>query len=121
MRILILIMIFLGWNINSIAQAKISFENTTVDYAEIEAGSDGNRVYKFKNIGDKPLIIKDVVSTSHLLEAYKPDKSIDPGQTGEIKICYDTKKKGPVRRTVTVYSNAENQPVIALKVKGNVK
>ena len=43
--------------------AKIEFESETIDYGTIEKGSDGVRVFKFKNTGDAPLIISAVKST----------------------------------------------------------
>jgi hypothetical protein len=42
-----------------------------------------------------------------------------PGETGEIKVKYDTKRVNPIRKTITVYSNAET-PTVALKIKGQV-
>ena len=40
--------------------AKIEFESETIDYGVIEKGSDGVRVFKFKNTGDAPLIVSAV-------------------------------------------------------------
>jgi hypothetical protein len=34
-------------------------------------------------------------------------------------VKYDTKRIGPIRKTVTVYSNAD-QPIVSLKIKGKV-
>lgn len=101
-------------------QAKISFKNTTVKYDNVKPNSEGSRTFTFQNTGDQALVIKKVSSTSHYLTVSKPNQSIAPGDTGEIKVKYDTKKKGPIRRTITVYSNAKNKPVTALKVIGCV-
>lgn len=102
------------------AQAKIDFISTTVDYGDIDYGSKASETFTFKNTGDQPLVIKKVSSTSSALTVNKPSGSVAPGKTGEIKINYDTTKKGPIRRTITVYSNAGNSAVMALKVKGCV-
>ena len=40
-----------------------------------------------------------------------------PGQSGEIKVKYDTKRVNPIRKTITVSSNADT-PTVALKIKG---
>ena len=40
--------------------AKIEFESETIDYGVIEKGSDGVRVFKFKNTGNAPLIVSAV-------------------------------------------------------------
>jgi len=120
MKNLMILLVFLMLNHSLIAQAKISFENTSVEYNDVKSGSDGTRSFIFTNTGNQPLAIEKIVSTSSSIEIDEPGKSIEPGKKGEIKITYNTKKPGPIRRTITVYSNAENLPIIALKAKGNV-
>lgn len=99
--------------------AKIEFEETTIDYGTIEKGADGIRVFKFKNTGDAPLIISNVKSSCGCTIPKKPKEPIMPGATGEIEVKYDTKRVMPIRKTITVLSNAST-PTVALKIKGNV-
>ena len=99
--------------------AKMEFKSETIDYGEIKKGSDGVRVFEFKNTGDAPLVIEDVKSSCGCTVPKKPEEPILPGKTGEIEVKYDTKRVGPIRKTVTVYSNAE-ESVKALKIKGSV-
>ena len=42
-----------------------------------------------------------------------------PGETGEIEVKYDTNRVMPIRKTITVLSNADT-PSVSLKIKGNV-
>lgn len=100
-------------------QAKIQFEEETIDYGEITKGSDGVRVFKFTNTGNAPLVIENVTSSCGCTIPKKPEEPIMPGETGEIEVKYDTKRVGPIRKTVTVYSNAD-EPTKALKIKGKV-
>lgn len=100
--------------------AKIEFKSETIDYGEIMKGSDGLRVFEFTNVGDAPLVIEDVKSSCGCTVPKKPEEPIMPGKTGEIEVKYDTKRVGPIRKTVTVYSNAV-EPTKALKIKGLVK
>ncbi|AKA35781.1 MAG: DUF1573 domain-containing protein [Muricauda sp.] len=100
--------------------AKIEFKTETIDYGEIEKGSDGVRVFEFKNTGDAPLVISDVKSSCGCTIPKKPEKPIMPGETGEIQVKYDTKRVGPIRKAVTVTSNADT-PTKILKIKGLVK
>jgi len=100
--------------------AKIEFKSETIDYGEIMKGSDGLRVFEFTNVGDAPLVIEDVKSSCGCTVPKKPEEPIMPGKMGEIEVKYDTKRVGPIRKTVTVYSNAE-EPTRALKIKGLVK
>lgn len=99
--------------------AKIEFKETTIDYGTIEKGADGVRTFEFTNTGDAPLIISKVNSSCGCTVPKKPDGPVMPGETGEIQVKYDTKRVMPIRKTITVLSNAET-PTVALKIKGNV-
>ncbi|MEO0901247.1 MAG: DUF1573 domain-containing protein [Bacteroidota bacterium] len=100
--------------------AKIEFKSETIDYGEIAKGSDGVRVFEFTNTGTAPLVISDVKSSCGCTIPKKPDAPIMPGKTGEIQVKYDTKRVGPIRKAITVTSNADT-PTKVLKIKGNVK
>lgn len=99
--------------------AKIEFEEETIDYGTIEKGADGIRKFKFTNTGDESLIISRVYSTCGCTVPKKPEAPIAPGETGEIEVKYDTKRVGPIRKTITVYSNAGPVPM-PLKIKGTI-
>ena len=99
--------------------AKIEFESETIDYGTIEKGSDGLRVFKFKNTGDAPLIVSAVKSSCGCTVPKKPTAPILPGESGEIEVKYDTNRVNPIRKTITVTSNADT-PTVALKIKGTV-
>jgi len=106
----------------SVAQekmAEIEFKTDVIDYGTIEKGADGVRTFEFTNTGDAPLIISKVSSTCGCTVPKKPKEPILPGQTGEISVKYDTKRVMPIRKTITVLSNAKT-PTVALKIKGNV-
>jgi len=100
--------------------AKIEFKTETVDYGVIEKGSDGVRVFEFTNTGTAPLIISKVSSSCGCTIPKKPEEAILPGKTGEIQVKYDTKRVGPIRKAITVISNADT-PTKVLKIKGEVK
>lgn len=99
--------------------AKIEFKTDTIDYGTIEKGADGVRVFEFTNTGNAPLLISEVKSTCGCTVPKRPEGPIMPGQTGEISVKYDTTRVNPIRKTITVISNADT-PTIALKIKGEV-
>ncbi|MFL1013173.1 DUF1573 domain-containing protein [Flavisericum labens] len=101
------------------AQAKIEFKSETIDYGTIEKGSNGIRTFEFTNTGDEPLIISKVSSSCGCTIPKKPDEPILPGKTGQIEVKYDTNRVNPIRKTITVISNAVT-PTVALKIKGEV-
>ena len=100
--------------------AKIEFKTDVIDYGTIEKGADGVRIFEFTNTGDAPLIITKVKSSCGCTVPSWPKEPIMAGETGEIKVKYDTNRVMPIRKTITVSSNAADSPTIALKIKGLV-
>ncbi len=100
-------------------KAAITFESDVVDYGEVAYGADGIRKFNFTNTGDDVLIVARVYSTCGCTIPKKPDDPIQPGESGVIEVKYDTKRPGPIRKTITVYSNASEIPY-TLKIKGSV-
>ena len=105
---------------NVFSQAEITFESDVVDYGTIEKGDDGVREFKFTNTGSSPLFITQVRSSCGCTIPKKPTDSIMPGVEGVIEVKYDTNRVGPIRKTITVSSNAVT-PVVALQIKGTVE
>ena len=99
--------------------AKIEFKTDIIDYGTIEKGSNGVRVFEFTNTGNAPLIISSVKSTCGCTVPKKPKGPIMPGETSKIEVKYDTNRVNPIRKTITVISNADT-PTVALKIKGLV-
>ena len=99
--------------------AKIEFKKEVIDYGTIEKGADGVRVFEFTNTGNEPLIISRVYSSCGCTVPKKPEDPILPGATGEIEVKYNTSRVGPIRKTISVYSNASSVP-FPLKIKGTV-
>jgi hypothetical protein len=122
-KAVLLIALFIGAASFAQSGPKIEFiSGTTVDYGTVKKDEDsGLRVVKFKNTGDAPLIISNVQSTCGCTVPSKPKEPIMPGKTGEIEIKYNM-APGPIRKTVTVESNAVNYEGgrIPLKITGEV-
>ncbi len=125
MKKLLLLMAFVGFTMTASAQgAKIEFKdkNNTIDYGTVSKDSDsGIRSFEFTNTGDAPLIITNVQSTCGCTVPSKPTEPIMPGKTGKIDVKYNM-ATGPIRKTITVESNATNFEGgrIPLKIKGDV-
>jgi len=103
---------------------KIEFKakDNTIDYGTTTKNKDnGVRSFEFTNTGDAPLIITNVLSTCGCTVPTKPEAPIMPGKTGKIEIKYSM-IPGPIRKTITVESNAVNYEGgrIPLKIKGDV-
>ena len=95
------------------------FEEDVIDYGDIAQNSDGNRVFKFTNIGKTPLIISQVKGSCGCTVPTKPEEPIMPGEVGEIKVKYATNRIGSFSKTVTITSNASEETKV-LRIKGRV-
>lgn len=99
---------------------KFKFETEVVDYGTIEHNADGNREFKFTNVGKEPLIISNAVGSCGCTTPQWPKEPIKPGGTGVIKVHYATDRVGAFEKTVTLTSNADT-PSKVIKIKGVVK
>lgn len=100
--------------------AEITFTADEIDYGTVKAGSDGVRVFEFTNTGKAPLVISNVSSSCGCTVPSWTKEPVAPGAKGEIKVKYDTKRVGPIRKSITVTSNSKETPVKALRIKGTV-
>jgi hypothetical protein len=72
--------------------------------------TDGDKVeysYRFRNTGNKPLIIASAVASCGCTVPEKPEEPIKPGEVGFLKVVFNSKGRvGEVHKTITVTSNA---------------
>jgi hypothetical protein len=104
---------------DKVAGAVFKFENEVLDYGTIENGSDGNRVFKFTNVGTEPLVITNAKGSCGCTTPEWPKGPIAPGASSTIKVHYDTKRTGAFEKTVTLESNATEASKV-IKIKGVV-
>lgn len=120
---LIAIVLFSSFGFSQIGP-KIVFKvkDNTIDYGTVSKKKDnGVRSFEFTNNGDAPLIITNVLSTVGFTISARPTDPIMPGKTDRIEIKYSM-TPGPIRKTITVETNAVNYEGgrVALKIKGEV-
>ena len=98
-----------------------SAPDNTIDYGKVTKTENGTRDFVFTNTGNAPLIITNVLSTCGCTVPIKPGEPVMPGKTGKIEIKYNMAPV-PIRKTITVESNAVNYDGgrIPLKIKGEV-
>lgn len=74
---------------------KIEWLNgTDLNLKAIKEGESTDAVFRFKNTGDKPLIISAVNPACGCTVAEKPTKPIAPGETSEIKAAFNSNGQG---------------------------
>ena len=104
----------------AIEGAGMVFENETIDYGTIPHNAEGTREFVLTNNGNKPLTIESTQGSCGCTVPTKPEKPIQPGEKGVIKVHYATDRVGQFTKTVTVKSNAAGQETKVLTIKGNV-
>ena len=100
--------------------AKIEFEKEVHDYGNVKYGANGTCTFEFKNTGNAPLIISKATGSCGCTVPSWPKEPIAPGAKGTITVKYDTKRPGPISKSVTITSNASNEPSKVIRIKGTV-
>ena len=101
--------------------AKIRFEEMEHQYGTIQKGGNGDCEFTFWNDGDEPLILQTVKASCGCTTPKYTQKPVMPGQKGTIGVHYNTNNVGGFSKTVTVTSNAVNNPRVVLRIKGTVQ
>lgn len=97
-----------------------NYENNTVDYGNVNKGSNGKRIIKIQNVGDKPLIISNINTSCGCTVPQWTTEPIAPGKKGEITVTYNTSNIGRFSRTITISSNDEKKPNLPVRIEGVV-
>jgi hypothetical protein len=111
---------------NAIAQevgasgAIITIDKEVHDYGTMEQGGNGECIFTVTNTGNEPLLIQMCKGSCGCTVPTCPQEPLAPGATAQIKVKYDTNRVGPINKTVTITSNASNEPSKMIRIKGNI-
>ncbi|MEP2770785.1 MAG: DUF1573 domain-containing protein [Fulvivirga sp.] len=98
----------------------MSFEEDKHDFGDIFQGDKVEHVFEFENTGNEPLIITNVQTTCGCTAPEWPRDPVAPGQSGKIKVVFNsTGKMGRQNKVITVVSNA-NSPLNRVTIVTNV-
>ena len=98
----------------------ISFEENKFSFDTIARNSNGEHNFFFVNAGSEPLLITSAFSSCGCVVPEFPKQPILPGEKSSIKVKYNTNNIGGFNKTITVPSNAVNDPRVVLRIKGTV-
>jgi hypothetical protein len=103
--------------------ATIFFSNSIHNFGQINEGDTAVHIFSFKNTGKVPLIISSATGTCGCTVPEWPKNPIDPGQSGEIKVSFNsTGKSGAQDKEVYIVSNSiPNKTVLKIKAFVAVK
>lgn len=95
----------------------ITFEETEYDFGTIEQGTPVEKVFRFTNTGEAPLIITNASSSCGCtIPEYPKDTPIAPGETGEILVKFNGSGRNQVTKVVSLITNtAQGSEQIRIK------
>jgi len=100
---------------------RIVFDESSHDAGQIQVGTEIEHAFAFHNPGARPLQLASLRSGCDCRASATPADAIQPGGEGEVRLsCETASAAGPVRRTVTVYSNDATRPVTTLALEADV-
>ncbi|MHB0754611.1 DUF1573 domain-containing protein [Polaribacter sp. M15] len=102
-----------------VSAQEFEFKKEIINYGKIKKGDNGKRIFEFTNIGDAPLIIKDIKTSCDCAVPKKPEKPIMPNEKATITVAYDTSKTGGFSKEIIIFSNAKKS-VKKIKIKGYI-
>jgi hypothetical protein len=109
--------------VDSVANTNVpvfQFEKEVYDFGEIKEGEKVSYDFKFKNIGDAPLIISSATATCGCTVPEYPKEPLAPGAEGIIRVIFNsTGKPGMQNKVVSITANT-NPALTELNILGNV-
>lgn len=107
--------------VKNMAKTKIEFETPMYDFGTIQEGAVMKHAYTFKNVGDAPLLISEVLPSCGCTVAEFTKRPIMPNETGTIDIQFDSKgRPGVTEKHIIILSNADAEKV-SIGFKGTVE
>ncbi len=98
----------------------MAFKQDKFDFGTVNEGEKVEHVFSFENTGDEPLTITKAKGSCGCTVPNYPKEPIPPGQSGEIKVVFDSKgKTGKRNQTVTIDANT-NPPQTIISLVGEV-
>jgi hypothetical protein len=103
------------------AQPSAVFPETVIDVGAVNKGERASYEFTVQNEGDQSLEITEVKPSCGCTVA-EYDKTVKPGGAGKITAVVDTTNfKGPIAKSVKVFTNDPTNPQINLVIKANIK
>lgn len=97
----------------------LHFDKMEHDFGTIAQGTPQKAVFTLENRSDQPLILKKVKGSCGCTATSHTQEPVAPGTSTEIEATYNAKSLGAFTKTVSVYTNLQEEPVV-LTIKGIV-
>jgi hypothetical protein len=92
---------------DSLPSSEITFDTNTYDFGKIKEGEVAEHVFKFKNTGKAPLVVREARASCGCTIPQWTKEAIPPGGEGKIEVKFNSSGKGgqQINKQVTVYAN----------------
>lgn len=107
--------VLLGFGLAANSYALISWDNTQITQKADPMAESVSATFKFTNIGDHPVEIKDVKPSCGCTTAKLDKKTYAPGESGEITATLNIgNRQGLQSKSITVTTDDDEQPTILM-------
>jgi len=118
---LVLLFFFQGSYAQTTSGPSIEINKNLHDYGVVEYAGNGTCEFVIMNTGSEPLIIQSAKASCGCTVPSYPKEPIAPGATATITVKYDTKRPGSINKSIKITSNAVNEAVKTIYIKGQVQ
>jgi hypothetical protein len=102
-------------------QPRLAVEQDVFDFGTVERGAPVDHTFRLPNRGTSDLRVDHVKSSCGCTVAVVSEREIPPGGEGRIAVTLDTGRlAGRTTKTVSVYTNDPDTPVVPLSLTGQV-
>ena len=102
------------------APTKITFDKKIEEFGEKYQNDPVQTVFTFTNTSDVPVKLMRVKASCGCTTPSYTSEAVQPGETGEINVRYNSARVGPFYKSVTVTYDSVEKPIV-LYIKGNVQ
>ncbi len=88
----------------------VKFNTEKHDFGKIKQGVPVTYYFEIKNTSDKPIVVENASASCGCTVPEKPEKPINPGATGKVKVQYNAATVGPFKKDVIIKLAGIDQP-----------
>ena len=102
-------------------QAKLAFEQTTLDFGDVWDVGDLEGKFPFTNTGGRTLVIGEIKPSCGCTTTKLDRQRFEPGESSSIDVHWKPKGFGSQAKTINVMSNGEGPGIEVLMIRANIK
>lgn len=113
------LLFFLFVSVTGESQSLIS-DRLVYDFGKVNYGEDITSIFTLKNVSDTTITIFHCKPSSNVVSIDCPLIKIEPNQTSNLVVKYDTKKEGPINKSITIDYLCRTEEFLILRIRGTV-